>query len=34
METISLCTPSYGAHAILPHVQELFQALTAEASII
>ncbi|KAG2202901.1 hypothetical protein INT47_008933, partial [Mucor saturninus] len=30
METISLCTPAYGAHAILPHAQELFDALVRE----
>lgn len=32
METISLCAPAYGAHAILPHVHDLFDALTKEAS--
>lgn len=30
METISLCAPSYGAHAILPHAQDLFEALVKE----
>jgi hypothetical protein len=30
METISLCTPAYGAHAILPHAQDLFDALVRE----
>ncbi|PHZ14794.1 ARM repeat-containing protein [Rhizopus microsporus ATCC 52813] len=30
METISLCAPAYGAHAILPHVHDLFDALTKE----
>ncbi|KAI9357881.1 Dos2-interacting transcription regulator of RNA-Pol-II-domain-containing protein [Pilaira anomala] len=27
METIGLCAPAYGAHAILPHAQDLFDAL-------
>lgn len=27
METIALCAPAYGAHAILPHAQDLFDAL-------
>ncbi|RCH85075.1 hypothetical protein CU098_001357, partial [Rhizopus stolonifer] len=30
METISLCAPAYGAHAILPHSQDLFDALVKE----
>ncbi|KAI9480357.1 MAG: Dos2-interacting transcription regulator of RNA-Pol-II-domain-containing protein [Benjaminiella poitrasii] len=30
METIGLCAPAYGAHAILPHAQELFDALVRE----
>ncbi|KAG0936580.1 hypothetical protein G6F32_010055 [Rhizopus arrhizus] len=30
METISLCAPAYGAHAILPHTLDLFDALTKE----
>ncbi|KAI9273301.1 Dos2-interacting transcription regulator of RNA-Pol-II-domain-containing protein [Helicostylum pulchrum] len=30
METISLCAPAYGAHAILPHAQDLFDALVRE----
>lgn len=30
METISLCAPSYGAHALLPHAQDLFEALVRE----
>ncbi|KAI7902153.1 Dos2-interacting transcription regulator of RNA-Pol-II-domain-containing protein [Cokeromyces recurvatus] len=30
METIRLCAPAYGAHAILPHVQDLFDALVGE----
>ncbi|KAI8996815.1 Dos2-interacting transcription regulator of RNA-Pol-II-domain-containing protein [Pilobolus umbonatus] len=30
METISLCTPAYGANVILPHVDELFKALVKE----
>ncbi|KAI9283158.1 RNAPII transcription regulator C-terminal-domain-containing protein [Sporodiniella umbellata] len=30
METISLCAPAYGAHAILPHTQELYDVLTKE----
>ncbi|KAI8639708.1 Dos2-interacting transcription regulator of RNA-Pol-II-domain-containing protein [Parasitella parasitica] len=30
METISLCAPAYGAHAILPHAQDLFNALVRE----
>ncbi|KAK4512647.1 uncharacterized protein ATC70_003351 [Mucor velutinosus] len=30
METIGLCAPAYGAHAILPHAQDLFDALVRE----
>lgn len=30
METISLCAPAYGAHAILPHAPDLFDALVKE----
>lgn len=30
METISLCAPAYGAHALLPHAQDLFDALVRE----
>ena len=30
MGTISLCSPAYGAHAILPHAQDLFDALVRE----
>lgn len=30
METISMCAPAYGAHAILPHAQDLFDALVRE----
>ncbi|KAI8971440.1 RNAPII transcription regulator C-terminal-domain-containing protein [Mycotypha africana] len=30
METISLCAPAYGAHAILPHALNLFDALMKE----
>lgn len=30
METIGLCAPAYGAHAILPHAQDLFDALVKE----
>lgn len=30
METLSLCAPAYGAHAILPHAQDLFDALVRE----
>lgn len=30
METISMCAPAYGAHAILPYAQDLFDALVRE----
>ncbi|CAO3587234.1 unnamed protein product [Absidia cylindrospora] len=30
MDTIRLCAPAYGAHALLPHAQELFEALVKE----
>ena len=33
METISLCAPAYGAHAILPHTLDLFDALTKEVKL-
>ncbi|KAI8089742.1 Dos2-interacting transcription regulator of RNA-Pol-II-domain-containing protein [Halteromyces radiatus] len=30
MDTIRMCAPSYGAHALLPHAQDLFGALVKE----
>lgn len=30
MDTIRLCAPAYGAHALLPHAQDLFGALVKE----
>ncbi|KAI8144181.1 Dos2-interacting transcription regulator of RNA-Pol-II-domain-containing protein [Fennellomyces sp. T-0311] len=30
METIGLCAPAYGAHALLPHVQSIFDVLSKE----
>ncbi|KAF7728815.1 hypothetical protein EC973_005441 [Apophysomyces ossiformis] len=30
MDTIGLCAPSYGAHAVLPHANDIFDALVKE----
>ncbi|KAI9318364.1 Dos2-interacting transcription regulator of RNA-Pol-II-domain-containing protein [Dichotomocladium elegans] len=33
IETIGLCAPAYGPHALLPHVTELFKALSNEVYV-
>ena len=30
METIGLCAPAYGAHALLPYAQSIFDVLARE----
>ena len=32
METIGLCAPAYGAHALLPYAQSIFDVLAKEVS--